>query len=109
MLIRLDDGSSLISCKQNNGVIPVAIVSVPNRFDAKQLDPTSARFGPNGAREANSTGQLQDLNGDGLPVLMLHFRMSATGIPCGATQASLLIRNKSGQIFQATAPITTKP
>jgi Concanavalin A-like lectin/glucanases superfamily/Lectin C-type domain len=73
---------------KSNGVIPVAILSTKT-FDATTVDPLTVRFGPKGAKEAHNKGHIEDVNHDGEPDLVLHFKTQATGIRCGDTSAAL--------------------
>ena len=73
---------------KSHGVIPVAILTT-EPFDATTVDPLSVHFGPNGATEAHGKGHIEDVNQDGAPDLVLHFRTQDTGIKCGDTSASL--------------------
>jgi hypothetical protein len=72
---------------KSNGVIPVAILSTSG-FDATSVEPSTVRFGPAGATAAHG-GHAEDVNGDGLADLVLHFRTQQTGITAGQTQACL--------------------
>ena len=81
---------------RNRGVIPVAILSTPD-FDATTVDPLSVEFGPNAAVEANSRGHIEDVDGDALLDLVVHFPTQETGIQCGDTEALL-----TGQTFDGT-------
>jgi hypothetical protein len=69
-------------------VIPVAILTT-DTFDATAVDPLSVRFGPKSAKEAHQKGHIEDVNKDGGPDLVLHFRTQDTGLRCGDTSASL--------------------
>ena len=71
---------------KSKGVIPVAILSSAT-FDATTVMPSSVRFGPNGASAFRNS--IQDINGDGLPDLVLQFPVQQTGIQSGNTQACL--------------------
>ncbi len=88
------------------GVIPVAIVST-STFDATTVDPASVRFGLAAAPARNGTGQVEDVNGDGLNDLVLHFDTQATGIACGDTSAALTGRTSSGVAIQGSDSIIT--
>jgi len=70
-----------------NGVIPVAILSTAD-FDATTVDPSTVRFGPNGAVNAQQPS-FEDVDNDGRPDIVLHFRSGNTGIACGDTLAGL--------------------
>lgn len=83
----------------SNGVTPVAILS-SSTFDATKVDPSSVTFGPAGA-SAVHYGTL-DVNGDGIPDLMLQFNTQATGIHCGDTSATLTGKTFGGQAIIVT-------
>jgi hypothetical protein len=91
---------------KSNGVIPVAILTTES-FDASTVDPLSVRFGPKGAKEAHQKGHLEDVNHDGEPDLVLHFRTQNTGIKCGDTSASLTGATLDGDPIQGTDSIMT--
>jgi hypothetical protein len=77
----------------SQGQVWVAILSSPT-FDPLQVDLGSARFGPDGARVMRH--RVRDINHDGTADLLLAFRIPATGIECGDTQASLAASTYSG-------------
>lgn len=76
----------------SRGVIPVAILSTAG-FDATTVDPSTVAFGPDGASPEHG-GHAEDVNGDGLDDLVLHFRTQGTGLSRGDTEACL-----TGQTF----------
>jgi hypothetical protein len=73
---------------RSQGVLPVAILSTLT-FDARVVDALSVRFGPAQAREAHGRGLVEDVNGDGRPDLLLHFRTQDAGLTVGMTTACL--------------------
>jgi hypothetical protein len=91
---------------KSQGVIPVAILTT-KIFDATTVDPLSVRFGPKGAQEAHDKGHIRDVNKDGEPDLVLHFRTQATGIQCGDTSASLMGETFDGDPIQGSDTIET--
>ena len=91
---------------KSNGVIPVAILTTEN-FDATTVDPISVRFGPSDATEAHGRGHVQDVNADGRPDLLLHFRTQDSGIECGNISASLTGQTFDGAAIQGVDVITT--
>jgi hypothetical protein len=103
--IRPRSSSNPINPK-SHGVIPVAILTT-DTFDATLVDPLSVRFGPNGAAEAHNKGHIEDVNHDGEPDLLLHFRTQATGIECGDTTASLTGATRAGDPIQGSDAIKT--
>jgi hypothetical protein len=76
-------------------------------FDATTVDPLSVRFGPKGAKEAHKKGHIEDVNHDGEPDLVLHFKTQATGIQCGQTSASLTGKTFDGDLIQGSDSIKT--
>jgi hypothetical protein len=91
---------------KSKGVIPVAILTTA-AFDATTVAPLSVKFGPAGATEAHGKGHVEDVNGDGKPDLVLHFRTQETGIQCGDTSASLTGETFEGDPIQGTDTIKT--
>jgi hypothetical protein len=87
------------------GVIPVAVLS-SNAFDATLVNATTVHFGPNAAQNV-SPPTLQDVNGDGLPDLVLHFNQQDTGIACGNTSAVLNGKTITGSTFAGSEAIRT--
>jgi hypothetical protein len=87
------------------GVTPVAILTTTD-FDATLVDAATVRFGPNAARNS-SPATLQDINGDGKPDLVLHFRDQDAGIGCGATTATLTGKTLTQQSFGGSEAIRT--
>jgi hypothetical protein len=97
---------------RSKGKIPVAILTTDTinntvTFDATTVDPFSVRFGPKGAKEAHHQGHVEDVNHDGEPDLLLHFKTQATGIQCGDTSATLTGETFGGQAIQGTDSIKT--
>jgi hypothetical protein len=91
---------------KSTSVIPVAILTT-DTFDATAVDPLSVQFGPNGATETHNKGHIEDVNQDGEPDLVLHFRTQATGIQCGDTSASLTGETFDGDAIQGSDSIKT--
>jgi hypothetical protein len=98
---------------RSNGVIPVALLTTSVidgdelDFDAKQVDPLSVQFGPNGASESHGRGHIEDVDGDGDDDLLLHFDVQATGIQCGDSNAILTGETFSGRAIEGSDSITT--
>ena len=93
----------------SKGVIPVAILSSAT-FDALSIDSTSLAFGPGGAPIAHRQGpHWEDVNGDGLTDLVMHFRTQETGIPAGATEACVTGLLLDGTPFEGCDAIRTLP
>jgi hypothetical protein len=92
----------------SKGRLPVAIFSTPD-FNATRVEADTVRFGPKRARPVaggddeeddrddreerekrkRKLGKIEDLNGDGLPDLLLHFRIQEIGLTCADKQATL--------------------
>jgi uncharacterized delta-60 repeat protein len=105
--IDINPGSSPNSINpKSNGVIPVAILTT-DTFDATTIDPLSVRFGPKGAKEAHNKGHIEDVNHDGEPDLVLHFKTQATGIRCGDTSAALTGETFDRDLIQGSDAIKT--
>ena len=91
---------------QGGGPIGVAVLSNPS-FDARSLDPATVRFGPAEAPEIPERRQTQDINHDGLLDVVFRFTISATGIPCGATSATLTGQTTGGISIQGSDSVNT--
>jgi hypothetical protein len=90
-----------INCNNENEVVTVAILTTPV-FDATTVDHTTVVFGPNRATETHvkdgvPTRHEEDVDGDGDTDLVLHFKLSETGIQCGDTLARLRAMTFDGQ------------
>jgi hypothetical protein len=91
---------------RSSGVIPVAILSI-DTFDALQVDVASVKFGPDEATEIHGRAHVEDVDGDGDPDLVLHFKTQETGIACGDTDASLTGETFDEQSITGTDSIQT--
>ncbi len=80
---------------RSKGVIPVAVLGSTD-FDATQVDFLTVRFGIAEASPAHD-GHVEDINHDGYPDMVFHFKTRDTGIICGDTEATL-----NGEIFDGT-------
>jgi NADH:ubiquinone oxidoreductase subunit C len=90
----------------SRGVIQVAILTT-GAFDATTVDATTVRFGATGTEAPPVKSALRDVNGDGDPDLILHFKTEDTGIVCGSTSASLRGETQSGQSIEGSQSIKT--
>ena len=90
----------------SKGVIPVALLG-STAIDVRQVDPTSAVFGRRSAVETHGRGHLEDVNADGRPDLVLHFRTSDAGVRCGDSRAVLTAATFSGALVEAAGSIIT--
>jgi probable HAF family extracellular repeat protein len=91
---------------KSQGVIPVAILTT-DTFDATTVNASTVRFGKNGTEAPPVQSAVEDVNGDGLSDLILHFNTQATGIQCGDTSASLTGQTFSGRAIQGSDSIVT--
>ncbi len=66
-----DSSKNQINIK-SKGVVPVAILSSVS-FDATKIQLDTIEFGPGKAKESHSKLHIEDVNGDGLLDVMLHF------------------------------------
>ena len=83
---------------KSGGFIPVAILT-EGEFDALQVDPDIAKFGPSEAIAERY--KVKDVDRDGDEDLVLYFRIQQTGIVCSDTRATL-----TGELYNET-PITS--
>jgi hypothetical protein len=92
-----------------NGGIWVAILSDTDPgspFDpSSQVDIPTVEFGPDGAKAIRH--KVKDKNKDGLGDLLLRFKIPATGIACGDTEATLSGETFDGQSFSGTDSLKT--
>jgi hypothetical protein len=98
---------NVIGPKWQKVIIPVAILTTGG-FDATQVDPTTVRFGPNGAAQTSERQpRKRDVDKDGDRDLLLFFKSGELGVKCGDTSASLTGKTKSGQAIHGTDAIKT--
>lgn len=103
------------------GKIPVAILSF-NTFHPMDVDPSSLRFGATGQEESlaycgrwgkngNPGGDVRgpDLNRDGIPDLMCHFRNQDAGFEIGDSEGVLRGRTYTGVSFEARGRLKVVP
>ena len=103
--IRPGSDSNPISLR-SKGVIPVAILTTED-LDATQVYSATVRFGPDGARPEYHA--LEDVNGDGMLDMILHFRTQETGIQEGDTSATLTGWSYTDGAFFGSDAIITVP
>jgi len=66
----------------------VAILSTDS-FDATTIDASTVTFGPAGAPKSHDEAHIEDVNGDGLNDIVLHFKTQQSGIVKGDTEACI--------------------
>jgi hypothetical protein len=91
----------------SRGVIPVAILGSAD-FNVQDVDVSSLAFGVNGAH-AEGPGEIEDVNDDGFPDLMLHFRTQAVGVNDGDSELCLSGANWDGVPLKGCDSIVTVP
>ena len=94
---------------RSRGGVWVAVLSDTNStspFDpSSQTDIPTVEFGPDGAKAIRH--KVKDVNNDGLGDLLLRFKIPATGIACGDTEATLIGETFDGLSFDGTDLIKT--
>jgi hypothetical protein len=90
----------------SKGVVPVAILSSPT-FDARTVNLHTVTFGPKHTPALDKQADIQDVNGDGLLDLVVHFDNTKTGITKGTTQACLTGKLTNGLAVKGCDVIET--
>lgn len=90
----------------SSGLTPVAILSTPT-FDARTVDPKTVAFGPAATPAAHCA--IEDVNGDGLPDMMCHFKTNQSGIVVGQTLATVIGKTVAGVNIIGWGDIWTVP
>ena len=87
---------------KSHGVIPVAILGSAD-FSVMDLNRTTLRFGHCGNEgAAASTFDIKDVNRDGIPDLVSHFRTQDTNLLMGDTVACLVGATEDGKMVHGT-------
>ena len=112
LVVELDikPGSDLNGINPSSrGVVLVAILGSED-FDVADIDGTTLGFGPYYARPAKAVGENHaDVNADGFPDLLAHFRTAETGIEFSDTKACLSGETLDGRSFEGCDTIQTVP
>jgi hypothetical protein len=103
--VAIDIKPSSINPK-SRGVTPVAILT-SSTFNAATVDSSTVRFGKTGTEASPVKVALEDVNGDGLIDMVLHFNTQQSGIVCGTTSASLKGKTLSGQAIKGSDSVNT--
>jgi hypothetical protein len=97
----------------SHGVIPVAILGSAD-FDASEIDGASLVFAPHRSRPTHDltkiqrfSGHLEDVNGDGFPDLVSHYRIEETGIDPADTEICMTGKTLDGAVFKGCDAIQT--
>ncbi len=104
--IKPDGDPNSVNCKNQNGIITVAVLTT-DTFDALSIDATTVTFEGAGETHADKkTGEPQrheeDVDNDGDLDLVFHFRLGDTTLTCDATQGTLTGVTDYGQEILGT-------
>jgi hypothetical protein len=100
-----EESANRISCRQQNKLIPVAILTTPD-FDALSVDHTTVSF--EGASEfhvaknGDPRRHERDVDRDGDLDLVFHFRLRDTSLTCDSTQGTLIGATLDGRAILGT-------
>ncbi len=93
----------------SEGVIPVALLGSP-AYSPDQIDGKSLAFGPDAAPLSHRNGPHRvDVNGDGRPDLLAHFRTQEAGIAPGVPEACLTGEFADGTPFEGCDAVRALP
>jgi hypothetical protein len=90
----------------SKGVIPVAILTTDS-LDASSVNFATVTFGATGVEAPALKATMADLNMDGRPDMVLHFRTDKAGIKCGDTLLKLMGLTQKGKPLSGTDSIRT--
>ena len=94
---------------KSRGVIPVALLGEAG-FDVQGVDAATLRFGPGAARPAHEQDpHFEDVNADGFPDLVSHFRTQQTGIQLSDGEACLSFDTLAGVAYQGCDLVNAFP
>ena len=96
--IRPDSTKNVVNLK-SKGVLPTALLA-SLVFDVTTIDIITLRMGIGGASIAHAGGHFEDVNGDGLIDLLLHFNTAELGADASTTQLCVTGLLTDGQEFQ---------
>jgi len=98
---------------RSRGVLPVAVLGSAT-FDVDDIDAATLRFGAGRAVCAHDLSDpfarrshTRDVNLDGYPDLVGHYRVPDSGIVCGDSSATLVGRTHAGGFFEGSDAIRT--
>jgi hypothetical protein len=88
--------------------LPVAVLS-SSGFDATQLDLASVRLGSTGTETAPIAHHQEDVNGDGVPDMLLKFEVQQLHAHCNSRTLSLKALTSGGQVILGQQAVQIKP
>jgi cell wall-associated NlpC family hydrolase len=91
---------------KKNGVLPVAILSVSGGIDPRTIDFTSLRLGQ---AAPSVTPRFEDVNGDGVLDLILHFRVQLIGASLQSGKIELSGRTLAGATIRGMDAVSVVP
>jgi len=104
--VKPDSDENKVNLK-SGGVIPVAVFGTDD-LDVTEIDVSTVAFGPDGAAETHGKGHYEDVDGDGITDLVLHFRVQDTGLTKDDETVTLTGFLESGAAFAGSDAITVK-
>jgi hypothetical protein len=104
--IKPDGEPNSINLK-SKGVTPVAILGSAD-YDVADIDVSSIAFGPSGAAPVKA-GSYEDVDGDGLTDLVLHFKTQEIGLNDASTEAALTGTLNDGTDIQGADSVRIVP
>ena len=85
-------------------IVPIAVLGSAT-FDVTTVDLTSLRAGIGSAIAIDTKQVLQDVNGDGIPDLIVHFRVKSLGLRCRDKALFLIGKKLDGTAFSGADSI----
>ena len=88
--------------RENSRFSVIVAIKTQAGFNALDVDPATAQFGPNGAPSRRLRINKLDIDRDGDKDLLLKFRIRDTGIACGDTEVSVTAQTFAGELIQGS-------
>jgi 6-phosphogluconolactonase (cycloisomerase 2 family) len=92
---------------RSGGVVAVAVLG-SDSLDVSDIRTESLRFGPWSAGPTPRGTQVKDVDGDGLPDLVAHFRTRETGLDCRDREATLQGELVTGRAIAGTDSVAPR-